>query len=284
MRSSDTGSQVEEHEAFWPLWWKHKSKQRAEWLFCYRVLMLHAWHVYQVALLCVLYTVAHVNTFPGFTVGCNGLAGGIFFKIAAYCNIIMNELINYQVSQSGNCIISYNCPDNDVHKARQGLIVCSYCICVLDILNVGVRDLFLHVCPCVTLHCCVRFVVHIISISILLTWSLSSQSGLSVLSAGVVSSLWDSSKWRGAPHSTTAAFISLSLSSFLFFPAQHRTNTNTHPQTHKHTRIMSASLYLLQRQRMLMLKKRNTDYCQLGLMMICEKVTKCDCVTSWLIK
>lgn len=86
----------------------------------------------------------------------------------------------------------------------------------------------------------------------------------------------------GAPHSTTAAFISLSLSSFLFFPAQHRTNTNTHPQTHKHTRITSASLYLLQRQRMLMLKKRNTDYCQLGLMMICEKVTKCDCVTSWL--
>lgn len=91
MRSSDTGSQVEEHEAFWPLWWKHKSKQRAEWLFCYRVLMLHAWHVYQVALLCVLYTVAHVNTFPGFTVGCNGLAGVIFFKIAAYCNIIMNR-------------------------------------------------------------------------------------------------------------------------------------------------------------------------------------------------
>lgn len=36
----------------------------------------------------------------------------------------MNELINYQVSQSGNYIISYNCPDNDVHKARQGLIVC----------------------------------------------------------------------------------------------------------------------------------------------------------------
>lgn len=79
---------------------------------------------------------------------------------------------------------------------------------------------------------------------------------------------------RTARQQHLSLFLSLPFYSFPLSTAQ--------TQTHKHTRITSASLYLLQRQRMLMLKKRNTDYCQLGLMMICEKVTKCDCVTSWL--
>lgn len=103
--------------------------------------------------------------------------------------------------------------------------VSMHCLCKTFFVCMGVWPIcsFLSLCVLV----CVCTAVHIISISILLTWSCSSQSEFSVLSAGVVSSLWDLSKWQGTPHSTTAAFISLALYSLSFCSVRACTHTHT---------------------------------------------------------
>lgn len=126
------------------------------------------------------------------------------------------------MSQSDDGIINHNCPANDAHTARRGHWECVYALFVWDILCVYgcVTYLFIFVLVCVR----VCTAIHIISISILLTWSCSSQSEFSVLSAGVVSLLWDLSKWQGTPHSKTAAFILLALYSLSFW--------STHAHTH----------------------------------------------------